>query len=366
MFQLALHHFHRHPSLIRSVWLHGCCCCRGFFLHALCFCVWNDFNITLFSPFPSLCLLIISFVLCFPLCRGCALSDGWSAQTDPDPAWGDGEHVVMVLLKSLWDWEPNRLWPFCLMTWNVWQSENQPFYGRRAASDDSAAVGCGNWYWLYVIHKEFRVKRSSCQFFTQIREKIVKMWEHLQWTFSWFRDVRNSQPTNVFRNYLEVCLQMFLFFWIIGRRYSYVQIRLRFILRGCFWQLFSQVPYIWSPLLLLLLLFFNNDMNPHRGLHCFAKVFKQMGRKLFTVFMFFSLMPIKIWVLHYSYDGSIVVAASCCPYSCWSELTGKMDGAKCINILRLPNIEVGADVHLPAGLQSVFPHAASYLCQQVV
>lgn len=49
---------------------------------------------------PSFCLS--PFCSLSSLCRGGALSDGWSAQTDPDPAWGDGEHVVMLvaLLKS--------------------------------------------------------------------------------------------------------------------------------------------------------------------------------------------------------------------------------------------------------------------------
>lgn len=68
-----------------------------FFLHDVCGS--HRFNTTLcsrslfcLSPFCSLS----------SLCRGGALSDGWSAQTDPDPAWGDGEHVVMLvaLLKS--------------------------------------------------------------------------------------------------------------------------------------------------------------------------------------------------------------------------------------------------------------------------
>lgn len=102
-----------HLSLICSVWLHG------LFLHDICSSPrhWKDLiSLSLFSlPPPSFCLL--SLFSLSSLCRGGALSDGWSAQTDSDPAWRDGEHVVMVvvvvLLKSALlkpREEPNRLW----------------------------------------------------------------------------------------------------------------------------------------------------------------------------------------------------------------------------------------------------------------
>lgn len=83
-----------------------CVAAWSVFLHDVCSShrLWKDLiSHSLFSPPspPSFCLL--SFFSLSSLCRGGALSDGWSAQTDPDPAWRDGEHVVMVvvvLLKS--------------------------------------------------------------------------------------------------------------------------------------------------------------------------------------------------------------------------------------------------------------------------
>lgn len=55
-----------------------------------------DVSHSLVSP-PPVCLPPLSSLS--RLCRGCALSDGWSAQADPDPARRDGEHVVLMLLK---------------------------------------------------------------------------------------------------------------------------------------------------------------------------------------------------------------------------------------------------------------------------
>lgn len=102
-----------HLSLICSVWLHGLLV--SFFARCVCSSHrhWKDLiSLSLFSLPPSPPSFFIVFFSLSSLCRGGALSDGWSAQTDPDPAWGDGEHVVMlvVLLKSalLKPWAGNQ------------------------------------------------------------------------------------------------------------------------------------------------------------------------------------------------------------------------------------------------------------------
>lgn len=91
-----------HLSLICSVWLHALC-----FLHDVCrpHRRWKDLISLSSSSSSSLSLLpsLLFFVygLSLLLFRGGAVSDGWGAQTDPDPAWRDGEHVVVVVVMML-------------------------------------------------------------------------------------------------------------------------------------------------------------------------------------------------------------------------------------------------------------------------
>lgn len=70
----------------------------------------NDRNrLMCLSPLSSPPSCLLSFSLS-SLCRGGSFSDGWSSQADPDPAWGDGEHVavLLVLLKWALSLGPNR------------------------------------------------------------------------------------------------------------------------------------------------------------------------------------------------------------------------------------------------------------------